>query len=349
MRIKYLDGIKGLAALGVFLGHYRLLFNPPQWFTDNIPWVMNAGFAVALFLIISGFSAWLSVKRKLESKEKVGHMVINRYLRFAIPFGIVFALLYLLYFTGVFDIHAEAGRLSGSHELESAFWPVGISGFVKALVLSPVGADFWDAPLWMMKYVFLGTYIALLLQLGMDGKSRRMQMLILFVAFVFFCIWDVFYLGVMYGLVLGFFYSIRANELSIRVKILLGGVNLALMVITHYCLPAGAEVINFTAALFLILGIYCIPLLQRILELRILQYLGKISFGVYLLHWPILCSLTSLTYVKTQAWEATDSFLFTFTLTVVAVLVASHLFWKLVETRLSNYIINRIFRLLETR
>lgn len=121
------------------------------------------------------------------------------------------------------------------------------------------------------------------------------------------------------------------------------------MVITHYCLPAGAEVINFTAALFLILGIYCIPLLQRILELRILQYLGKISFGVYLLHWPILCSLTSLTYVKTQAWEATDSFLFTFTLTVVAVLVASHLFWKLVETRLSNYIINRIFRLLETR
>lgn len=223
MRIKYLDGIKGLAALGVFLGHYCMMFRPPQWFTVHIPWVMNAGFSVALFLIISGFSAWLSVSRKLESKEKVSRLVINRYLRFAVPFGLVFTLLYLLYPTGIFDIHAEAGRLSGSHELETAFWPIGISGFVKALVLSPVGADFWDAPLWMMKYVFLGTYIALMLQLGMDGKSRRMQTLILLVAFLLFVIWDVFYLGVMYGLVLGFLYPLCANKLSIRLKMLMGG------------------------------------------------------------------------------------------------------------------------------
>lgn len=160
-----------------------------------------------LFIVISGFSAWLSVGRKIGDRKAIGKLVINRYLRFAVPFGIVFTILYVLWFLGCFNYHSQAGEISGSKALATAFWPVSIVGFIKALLLSPVNPDFWDAPLWMMKYVFFGTYIAIIVRMGIDNMSPKCKLLALVVVLVLFGIGDIFYLGILIGFLFSYLYK----------------------------------------------------------------------------------------------------------------------------------------------
>ena len=111
------------------------MFTTPEWFASGVvaKWLMSGGYAVALFIVISGFSAWVSVGREIGDRKAIGKLVINRYLRFAVPFGIVFTILYVLWFLGCFNYHTQAGEISGSKALATAFWPIGISGFFKAL------------------------------------------------------------------------------------------------------------------------------------------------------------------------------------------------------------------------
>lgn len=207
-KIKYLDGLKGIGALMVYFSHYNLMaFPAPEWFHKGYfsTLFMSGGFAVALFLIISGFTAWLSVERKINDVKLLGKMVVNRYFRFAVPFGIVFLLMYVLWHVGVFSWHVQAGELSGSEPLKTAFWQVNVVGFIKSLLLSPINPDFWDAPLWMMKYVFLGTYIAVLLRLGINSTQYKWQLFTIVV--VLFFIGDVFFMGIMTGILLSFLHK----------------------------------------------------------------------------------------------------------------------------------------------
>lgn len=344
MYIKWLDGIKGLGSIAVLLCHYNMMFTTPEWFASGVvaKWLMSGGYAVALFIVISGFSAWLSVGRKIGDRKAIGKLVINRYLRFAVPFGIVFTILYVLWFLGCFNYHSQAGEISGSKALATAFWPIGISGFFKALLLSPVGADFWDAPLWMMKYIFLSTYIALTLRFATEGKRRFITMLILIATSMFFAFWDVFFWGVMLGIVLAYFFQSYGIKLHTIQKSIAGGGIFLLAIIARYHLPASIEAINFTSAALLLISFHFLPFIQRILEYRVLQYLGKISLGVYLWHWPVLCSMTSFVFVKTHNMSPAESFFITTAVTFLTILLVAHLSHKFIETRVSSYIIKRI-------
>lgn len=76
-------------------------------------------------------------------------------------------------------------------------------------------------------------------------------------------------------------------------------------------------------AIVLLLAIYLLPFLQRILESRPLQYFGKISFSIYIFHWPIMGAFTSYVYVKVHSFPY--AFPVVFGLTFVAVILFSHL------------------------
>lgn len=350
MRIQYLDGLKGLGAVIVFLCHYCLMnFYSPTWFKEGYASSIffSGGLAVGLFLIISGFSAWLSVGKKLNDGEKISRLVVNRYLRFAVPFGIVFSIIYVTYFIGLYSWHAEAGNMTGSEVLKTAFWPINIVGFTKSVLLSPVSPDFWDAPLWMMKYVFLGTYIALIIRLGINGMDIRKQIVILLFCTAIMTLWDIFYMGVMIGLILAFLYGINQRKCP---QMSTGGVILlCLFLLMRYKFPLSisAEAKNFLSAMVVILAVYMLPVLQKMFESRFMQYLGKISFSMFIWHWPILCSLTSFLCVKTQFMPFEQAFAIQFGLTTIAVMLVSHLSQKYIEsvlsTRLIFYIDSKLF------
>jgi len=331
-QIKYLNGLKGIGALMVFFCHYNLMrFPMPSWLQGNpyVSLLSDGGFAVALFVIISGFTAWLSVERKISDRKLIAQMIVNRYFRFAIPFGMAFFLMYILWHVGVFEYHLEAGMCSGSETLKNAFWPISFSGFIKALLLSPISADFWDAPLWMMKYIFLGTYLAILLRLGIGGMSRKYQIVTLAFTLCLFAIGDIFYLGIMLGILFSYFYKVFPSNSKTKWG---GGLLLLLFLMMRWQFPfsVSTEMRNFMMATILLFAIYLLPVLQRILEMRLFQYLGKISFSIYIFHWPIMGALTSFLYVKTLSLAYWQSLLLVYGITIVAVLVVSHFSEKLI-------------------
>ena len=58
MRIKYIDGVKGVAAMIFFICHYKMLNFPSPLIFQNFwfsKWFLAGDYAVALFLILSGF------------------------------------------------------------------------------------------------------------------------------------------------------------------------------------------------------------------------------------------------------------------------------------------------------
>lgn len=73
-----------------------------------------------------------------------------------------------------------------------------------------------------------------------------------------------------------------------------------------------------------------------------MQYLGKISFSLFIVHWPILGSLTSFLYVKTQTLSFAEQFSIVFLTTTFAVIIFSHLSEKIIERVLSAKIISII-------
>ncbi len=347
MRIKFLDGLKGLGAIMVYLSHYSLMnYSLPSWFKEGYvsSVFFNGGKAVGLFLIISGFLAWLSADRKTHNYKSISQMVVNRYFRFAIPFGIVFIILYATYFMGIYSWHTEAGYITKSTILQTAFWPVNIIGFIKSVILSPVNPDFWDAPLWMMKYVFLGTYIALLLQLAIKGVDNKKRIYILLFCSVVLTLLDKFYLGIMIGQILAFLFGKYGKNFHKSSQPALGVFFICLFLLLCYktFLPISTEIKNFLWAMILVMAVYTTPFLQKLFESDIMQKLGKISFSMFIWHWPILCSLTSLLCVKTQFQPFYVAFTIQFGVTSFAVIIISYLSQKFIESMLSTKLIHFI-------
>lgn len=347
-KIKYLDGLKGLGALMVFFCHYNLMrFPAPEWFRDSYfsKLFASGGFAVAFFLIISGFTAWMSVSRKITDRNLLAKILVNRYFRFSVPFGFAFVFMYIGWYAGIFNGHIEAGKLTGSVTLQNAFWPVNIIGFVKSLLLSPINSDFWDAPLWMMKYVFLGTYIAVLIRLGIDFITSKLQVVALMFVLLLFGIGDIFFMGVVLGILLSYLNVAFKRQ----VKSHIGGVILLVLFLYlrwRFPFNVSVELSNFIMATIFLFAIYQLPLLQRILETKIFQFFGRISFSVFIFHWPILGSLTSSLYLKVSSFQYYETFAIVFGITFIAVVAFSYLSERYIEGYLSKTVIGMIDKLL---
>jgi peptidoglycan/LPS O-acetylase OafA/YrhL len=75
------------------------------------------------------------------------------------------------------------------------------------------------------------------------------------------------------------------------------------------------------------------PILQHILDTRFLRFLGTISFGIYLLHWPLMfISLPILFNLTVKDPISSQALWFIFALTYILITLAvSTIFYILVE------------------
>ena len=163
MRFRFLDGLRGWAAVVVLLHHLFIDGLPANSFmADRALWAkvffLNGTLAVSVFFVISGFS--LSI-RYLETGDgrALGRIAAGRYLRLALPIFAICAVTYVLLVSGL--IPPAAQRPSPLDQF-LGFTP-SIDGLLELLVAESVRGLFrrrdYDPPLWTMTYEFFGSFM----------------------------------------------------------------------------------------------------------------------------------------------------------------------------------------------
>jgi peptidoglycan/LPS O-acetylase OafA/YrhL len=267
--------------------------------------------AVFLFFVISGFALSYPVLTSGSPLTAVRDMALFRYFRLTVPITASCLLAYSLWMIdGYFN--ASAGQASLSEWLTQLYRTGGSFGSVLKYSLIDVyldhdNRDSWNPVLWTMSIELLGSFgLFALLTLS---TYRRVQTVIAALSCI--ALFKSIYFGFPFGFLLAALY-VRHEQAGRAFKYitvgavacLVVGVTLASALKFHSIdsdgtlkLPVGTQYRNLVSAL-LVAGLTFTPAARLALSGPLSTFLGRISFSLYLVHVPIICSLGALTYLS---------------------------------------------------
>lgn len=357
-RIQYIDTIKGLACLFIFLGHFNYGFNLNcdnslvhiysfQEFLFRIFGFFFSGtFVVSLFCIIAGYFT----SNKLYSVFDFFLYSLLRYLRLALPlFFLCLSLFFLLRVWYPYDMINGLSNLLGNEWLkERGIYHTSLTGSIYASLVGILikGKPFFDLPTWMLHPMLMGQ-IVLAFFYFVTNKFPEVNLtikgLILFLIISYF-----FYINnyVIASVLLGGFLNLLENKISkhlIRKDCLsLIGV-LMVYIIGSFLLPLiimNDELYNVCLVLFafsLILFISCSSLIKNLLNG--VGGVGKIAFPVYLIHMPVITLIAIPLFYKHIDSYSYSSLYFVIQIICIIIVFLLSLFWYMTIDRICNRII----------
>lgn len=357
-----LEGLRGLAALSVMVYHYVLAFAPflvgyvvTSRHTDfdhliattplRLP--ISANFAVCIFFVLSGFVLSISFF-KYRTIDVLKSSAARRYFRLMMPaFGSVI-LAYVLLRSGLIHAHATA-TITGSSNWLATLWaaPAGIGTAIYQGIYGQFFTNFtsYNLVLWTMHYELFGSFLIFLF-LAFFGKLRNRWFFYTVFGLAFM---KTYYLGFIAGMAIC---DIWINHSKVEqaiseklmwallpVGLLLGPIQLSIYqgFYSQYKLPmfSHTEFVVFVhtiGAIITVLAALKLRPLARLLETRLLRYLGKVSFSLYLTHVVVLGSFASIMFNRLYPHLGySRSIAITFPVAVVATFVIAHLYTRFVD------------------
>ncbi|KKX25411.1 acyltransferase [Rhizobium sp. LC145] len=324
-RYDHLDGLRGLAALAVLLGHLEALiltaastqgvYPGPSGILPSLYLALTSGtLAVAIFFILSGFVLIKKFDETRSSRVLLG-AAVKRYFRLTPPIFASMVLAYLLYrFIGPHT--AEASRIIGGHGWLEArpntSMPLS-EVFEYGLFSTIIGRSAYNGVLWTMNIEFAGSLL-LFCFAAVFYSSPRYILIAAVTASVSVLAFgetaihlSMFLLGSTFLK----FKSLKINEIGaitlICIGLFAGAVRVtwpefqsvtALLSLSGNAANAFQLAINsFGAALIVTAACFC-PTLQSKISGAACRYLGRISFSLYLIHLPV--------YFTIGAWTITE-------------------------------------------
>jgi peptidoglycan/LPS O-acetylase OafA/YrhL len=314
------DAIRGLAALLVVFAHTMLVFWPGVYFRTGPAWdrcpvwlqwpyrfpgkfLVNGKWIVPVFYIVSGFVLSLPYFRGKGAGSAValGSAAARRYLRLVIPVAASIFLAYALVKTGamcnqeavaqlndVYGIVPQRGPppgpgksnnwLAAYYDFSPSFWSAGREALWGAFT----GLSQYNMVLYTMPVELVGSFLVYGFLALFGGLRNRW---LLYGVAGGSCILDgrLFLLDFVLGMASCDLW--HQNQLSWRRSLPLNH-SLGLVAVAIFLLPWG----HLTAFL-VVAAVVASPRLQQLLSTRWLARLGLISFGLFVIHMPIYCSL----------------------------------------------------------
>jgi peptidoglycan/LPS O-acetylase OafA/YrhL len=306
-RITYFDGLRGLACMQVVASHYAAAFYPAM--VLQLRFLTAGSTAVAVFFLISGFVLTASFEAAAASPAI---LVLRRVLRLAVPAMLSVAIAAVLVcasyrnaglaqraygwagfptpLSGLKDLAGLRDDLSGVTVLFGyrGSWPffwnwLNDSQTTINRPLWTMSIEIWGS-IWVLALVVLRRYSAWLATAVAVASLvlARDNYLILFSLGHLCARWRIASLPV------------DPRILSvIGIILLLEGILFSSGF--HSPLYAGRE--NEVGATLMFVGILLLPAAQAFLNSAVPQYLGRLSFPIYLLHSPILSAAGSAIFL----------------------------------------------------
>lgn len=294
-----MDGVRGLAALAVAFGHLLGSQNSgwPQTILSasslpiiNLPW--NGSAAVSLFFVLSGFVLTLAIKKNARFDiQWIAGFVIGRVSRIAFPFWGALLLSAVFLFTSYnpdFWIASEKNWMAkhwynGEHVLD--FW------LYQALLLLPNTEHTIIPPGWTLT---VELQISIVLPLIFYFLIRKPVLTVTSALVIGVFLHQTFVFHFLLGMLLALYYPTVMKILvplspTIKWLILLSG----LFLLSFTWQPYGkfGEVlrwcINGSGAVAILAIGGSMTFITSLLSRKLLQFLGRISYSLYLIHFTI--------------------------------------------------------------
>lgn len=305
--LKGLDGLRGIAAILVVIGHVELMkkvFNFKNVYDGGGPFFLYLGnLSVTFFFALSGF---LITFLLLKERDKFGDIRIKFfYLRRVLKIWPVYYILFILGFI-ILPIISFENIIMAKPVLEENFW----NGFIYNIILfpnfthynNPIAFQSWSIGVEEQFYIFWPLLI---------GRIRSLKWLLITMLIIVFGIYflrSLDYLNTLTAINIPFFKTINLFFGRSRFdNMALGGI----LAIVYYIKPN--YVYSQTIKIFILLGVgfillkpfsigfgldnplacmlFCFVIYWVInikkhtfLENTIIKFLGRISYGIYMYH-----------------------------------------------------------------
>lgn len=301
MRLLFLDSLKFVGAYIVLFSHYYLAFNIERYnlliFNEFSPFSLfvNGNWAVCLFIMLSSFSLVYTLEKNEVSY--IRNMIIKRYFRLVIPIVSVLSVIYLLNQIGLF-YNREASDLVNNDWLSNFYNNnIDIYDFFKeCLYVVLTGKSELNSPLWMINYIFIGTFLVILINIAIRNISFKKKLLVLSCMSIYLLGISVYYFCIILGYILYCFYIIH-NSIIEKNRVLYINI-LCTLGFVLFPLLIRSPLSNSISAFLLLVLVLLNEKIQQLLSNKYTTFLGRISYQLYLVHWPIICSISCFVFVS---------------------------------------------------
>ena len=374
----YLNGIKGVACIIVFLMHFINTFYPAVFngeiFSPHLPnnfdatllqspflSLINGRIMVGVFMVISGMVLTIQVIKNT-SESKLTEIVFKRYFRFTF---VLFAFCLIVFFmskAGLFFATecceiTDARGTKFFYTTEFSFLDV----FEHTFYLIPFKkSTVFSLAFWCIKDMLIGSFVSILL--GLSAKRAKKGILVLFVVlYIMFAYNNFWFSSFVLGSVLGYIYVNKENFYKEKYKLVYDilGVTIFVLGMIIGAYPWRMEPTNFYSTLgsfipeniikadffemfgaFLIVSGISMSRMRFLFSKKPMLFLGKISFSVFLLHVPVIYSIGCWSMVKLDSInvEYILSTVIVFILTVLITIISSCLFNRFIANFCNNLI-----------
>lgn len=337
-RLDCLEGVRALACIGVVICHFQNGFFPNSsaahaLFKTPLYFLFSGNTAVRVLFTLSGFVLCYKYFRG-EDYRAVEMDAVKRYLRFMLPTLAVTLFVYLMMKLGLL-FNAEAAAFTGSQEfmgLFNQFEPSLKNSFREGIWGSLFhGAASYVGPLWTMEYEMLGSYFTLAIVALLRSKRAR------YVFYgVYLLLFSDYYIYFVLGMMICDLYTHEEGFNSFLEKHRVLSVLLHIGAWCYIGCITNLDVfkwrsLGFDAAVILMfLTLLNSPVLNKVWGNKAGVSVGKHSFSIYLLHWPVIESFSCafFLFMLKQGMSLTLVILADFLLTLVLILALSALFTK---------------------
>ncbi|WP_421697811.1 acyltransferase family protein [Ancylobacter sp.] len=339
-RFTFFDGIRGLGAIQVVLAHMFSLFFPVVarvqpaaedslgHFLAHSPFffVLDGGVAVFAFFLMSGF---VLSHTFLKTDLSAGRQVAKRFVRLYLPVlaALALAIVLLTIWPGM---RARMEVLNASQWIRQLYvfsvepgWPLLQDVLLNSMLLGYSGASIFgqlqssflgiklvglsqalDPPLWTLHIEFWGSLLTLAVVKAYTHLPRIAfwPLLVIVCVLVADALLSLFIIGflayIWRGLLLG--------ERGTRPRSYLSGLFLVsgiVLSVYNILQPSlGLQIEKQIAALLIVMAVLVSPRLRRLFSLRWAAWLGRLSFSIYLTHFPILFTIGIALFLPLEPW-----------------------------------------------
>lgn len=346
-RLVYLDAIRGIAALAVVWGHLYLAFGVDYFrpiMRTPLHLFFDAYAAVTLFFVLSGYVLsvrYLSMKRMGEFN--ILAFYVKRYCRIVLPFIAVLGLSYMvcINFYEVFADNDPVLSKWAQKHWSDAKLNLPLSEYLRSAVMVLPKTQFPLIPqAWTLR-IEMGMSLALPFMVLIACRSSWWLVLFTFV-FVELLGLYVFATHFTLGILLAQHQEamvrwVRKNAFYSAVTLVAGVMLLTYRwppeLIAVKLSPKDLRFVTGLGAFLLLLWVMSSPRVQQVMEWRAFQFLGRVSYSLYLVHFIVLLTVAQygVHWANAIGISGGYSYWLAFAITIAGSLILADICFRLVE------------------